>query len=240
MHFYNKINEKQSFSCIIKKKNVTLRTFYKITMKHLIIIGAGGMGRTLYDLAKESHGYGTEYDILGFIDDNIDALNGYANYPPIIAPIKGYHPNKQDVFICSIGGPSRKSCMEEIISKGGEFLTMIHHTARIGTNVQIGEGTIVGAFSAIGADAKVGKYNLIQSYTVIGHDSLVGDWNRIDTHVTLVGGTIVQEETTIHTSAVISHNVVVENRAHVAACSFVIRKVKEGTIVLGNPAKKLM
>ena len=209
-------------------------------MKHLIIIGAGGMGRTMYNMARESHGFGTEYDILGFIDDNHEALENYANYPAIMAPIQGYKPQENEIFICSIGGTARKKCIEEIISHGGEFLTMIHKTARLGTNVEIGEGTIVGAYTTIGADAKVGKYNLIQSYTVIGHDSKIGDWNRIDTHVTLVGGTIVQNETDIHTSAMISHNVTVENNARVAACSFVIRRVKEGTTVLGNPAKKLL
>lgn len=209
-------------------------------MKHLIIIGAGGMGRTMYDMAQESHGFGTEYDILGFIDDNIFALDNFKNYPPVIAPIQEYLPKENELFICSIGGLVRKKCMEEIISKGGQFLTMIHKTARIGTNVEIGEGTIVGAFTTIGADAKVGNYNLIQSYTVIGHDSVIGDWNRIDTHVTLVGGTIVQNETDIHTSAMISHNVTVESHSRVAACSFVIRRVKEGTTVMGNPAKKLM
>jgi sugar O-acyltransferase (sialic acid O-acetyltransferase NeuD family) len=209
-------------------------------MKHLIIIGAGGMGRTMYDMARESVGYGIEYNILGFIDDNISALDNFANYPPIIAPIQGYQPKENEIFICSIGGAARKKCIEEIISRGGQFLTMIHSTARIGTNVQIGEGSIVGAFTTIGADAKVGKYNLIQSYTVIGHDSVIGDWNRIDTHVTLVGGTIVQNEADIHTSAMISHNVTVENNSRVAACSFVIRRVKEGTTVIGNPAKKLM
>lgn len=209
-------------------------------MKHLIIIGAGGMGRTMYDMARESIGYGTQYDIRGFIDDNTSALNNFANYPPVVAPIQGYKPKENEIFICSIGGVARKKCMEEIISKGGEFLTMIHSTARIGTNVQIGEGSIVGAFTTIGADAKVGKYNLIQSYTVIGHDSIIGDWNRIDTHVTLVGGTVVHNEADIHTSAMISHNVIVENNSRVAACSFVIRRVKEGTTVLGNPAKKLM
>ena len=198
------------------------------------------MGRTMYDMARESNGYGIEYDIRGFIDDNIAALDNFANYPPLIAPIQGYQPNENEVFICSIGGSARKKCMEEIIFKGGQFLTMIHSTARIGTNVQIGEGTIVGAYTTIGADAKVGKYNLIQSYTVIGHDSIIGDWNRIDTHVTLVGGTIVQNEADIHTSAMISHNVTIENNARVAACSFVIRRVKEGTTVMGNPAKKLM
>ncbi len=209
-------------------------------MKHLIIIGAGGMGRTMYDMARESNGYGIEYDIRGFIDDNTAALDSFENYPPLIAPIQDYQPKDNEIFICSIGGPARKKCMEEIISKGGQFLTMIHSTARIGTNVQVGKGSIVGAFTTIGADAKVGKYNLIQSYTVIGHDSIIGDWNRIDTHVTLVGGTIVQNEADIHTSAMISHNVTIENNSRVAACSFVIRRVKEGTTVMGNPAKKLM
>ena len=209
-------------------------------MKHLIIIGAGGMGRTMYDMARESNGYGIEYDIHGFIDDNTSALDSFENYPPLIAPIQGYQPKDNEIFICSIGGPARKKCMEEIISIGGNFLTMIHSTARIGTNVLIGEGSIIGAFTTIGADAKIGKYNLIQSYSVIGHDSIIGDWNRIDTHVTLVGGTIVHNEANIHTSAMISHNVTIENNSRVAACSFVIRKVKAGTTVMGNPAKKLM
>lgn len=209
-------------------------------MKHLIIIGAGGMGRTMYDMARESNGYGIEYDIHGFIDDNTSALDSFENYPPLIAPIQGYQPKDNEIFICSIGGPARKKCMKEIISKGGNFLTMIHSTARIGTNVLIGEGSIIGAFTTIGADAKIGKYNLIQSYSVIGHDSIIGDWNRIDTHVTLVGGTIVHNEANIHTSAMISHNVTIEDNSRVAACSFVIRKVKAGTTVMGNPAKKLM
>ena len=34
-------------------------------MKQLIIIGAGGMGRVMYDMARESVGHQTEYDIKG-------------------------------------------------------------------------------------------------------------------------------------------------------------------------------
>ena len=209
-------------------------------MKQLIIIGAGGMGRTLYDLARESIGFGTDYVIKGFIDDNTLALNGYDNYPPILGTISDHKPLNDEIFICSIGGAARRKCIEEIVSKGGSFLTMIHKTARIGTNAIIGEGTIVGAFTAIGADAKIGKFNLIQSQTIIGHDSKIGDWNRIDTHVTLVGGTIVEDETDIHTAAMISHNVTIESNSRVAACSFVIRRVKSGTTVMGNPAKRLI
>lgn len=209
-------------------------------MKQLIIIGAGGMGRTFYDMARESIGYGVEYEIKGFLDDNTAALEGFENYPPMLSTISGYQPAPDEVFVCSIGGSARRKCMEEIIARGGSFLTMIHKTARLGTNVVIGEGTVVGAFTTIGADAHVGKYNLIQSYTVIGHDSRIGDWNRIDTHVTLVGGTIVEDEADIHTSAMINHKVVVESNSRVAACSFVIKRVKSGTTVMGNPAKRLI
>ena len=209
-------------------------------MKTLIIIAAGGMGRTFYDIARESIGYGTEYTIKGFIDDNLQALDGFEGYPSILGKISEYQPQADDVFVCSIGGASRKKCMEEIIRRGGEFQTLIHQTARIGTNVKIGKGNLIAAFTSIGADAVVGDYNMIQSYTVIGHDARIGNWNRIDTHVTCVGGTVIMNEADIYTSSVLNHGVVVEDNAHVGACSFVIRRVKAGTTVMGNPARKLM
>lgn len=209
-------------------------------MKNLIIIAAGGMGRTLYDMSRESLGYGDEYVIKGFIDDNLHALDDFVNYPPILDQISTYVPQENDVFVCSMGGSARRKCMEELINRGARFINLIHRTARIGTNVQLGTGNIVGAYTSIGADARIGNYNLIQSYTVIGHDVRMGDWNRIDTHVTCIGGTIIGNETDIYTSSVLNHGVVVEDRAHVGACSFVIRRVKAGTTVMGNPARKLM
>ena len=205
--------------------------------KNLIIIAAGGMGRTMYDLVRQSIGYGETFVIKGFLDDNLNALDGFLGYPPIIGRISEYEPLEDDVFVCSIGGAARKKCMESIISRGGRFMTIIHKTARIGTNVRIGEGNVIAAYTSIGSEASVGNYNLIQSYTVIGHDVKIGDWNRIDTHV---GGTEIRNCADVYTSAVLNHGVVVEDNAHVGALSFVIRRVKEGTTVMGNPAKKLM
>lgn len=209
-------------------------------MKHLIIIGAGGMGRTFYSNALESVGYGESFDIKGFIDDNINALDGFPNYPPLLCSIKDYQPQADDVFVSSIGGAWRRPCMEEIIARGGEFMELIHQTARIYTNAKLGKGNFIGAYTVIGNDAIVGDYNMIQSYTVIGHDAHIGSWNRIDTHVTCVGGVVIEDDVNIHTGAVISHKVRVECGAHVGAGSFVIRKVGAGTTVTGNPAKRLL
>ncbi len=197
------------------------------------------MGRTFFDIARESIGYGSQYEIKGFIDDNLQALDDFEGFPPVISTIRDYQPQPDDCFLCSIGGKSRRQCMERMIEKGGEFINLIHTTARIGTGVKMGVGNLVAAFTSVGANASIGNYNMIQSYTVIGHDARIGDWNRIDTHVTCVGGTQVENDADIYTGAVLNHGVVVENGAHVGANSFAIRRVKAGTTVIGVPARRI-
>lgn len=208
-------------------------------MKNLIILGAGGMGRTIYDMARENPDCGVLYNVGGFIDDNLNALDGFQNYPPIVGTISNYTPQADDIFVCSIGGPSRRPCIESLLSRGAEFYTMIHPTARIGTNVRIGRGCYIGAFTTVAADAQIGDWNFIQSYTIIGHDVRIGDWNRIDSYVMCVGGTLIGTECVVNTAAVLNHNVAVGDGAHVGACSFVINSVEPGTTVFGNPARRL-
>lgn len=199
------------------------------------------MGRTVFDIARESIGYGTIFKIKGFLDDNPNALDSFSGYPPIIGTIDSYEICKNDVFTWSIGSvETKKICCEKILAKGGVFISLIHNTARIGSNVKIGDGSIVAAYVSIGADAQIGKYVLIQAYSIVAHDVCIGDWARIDTHVVCVGGTVVEDFATIYTNSVLNHKVVVEKGATVAACSFVIRRVKSGTTVYGNPAKRLV
>lgn len=208
-------------------------------MKELIIIAAGGLGRTFYGMAKDCFGYGTDFIVKGFIDDNLNALDGFDNYPPIVGTISEYIPDENDVFVCSIGGCARKSVIELIKGRGGEFMSLIHNTARVCHNAKLGAGNVICAFACIGVDAVLGDYNLIQAHTIIGHDVTVGNYTRIDTHVTCVGGTKIGNNVDIYTSSVINHGVVIEDNAHVGALSFVIKRVKAGTTVYGNPAKRL-
>lgn len=210
-------------------------------MKNLIIIGAGGMGRAIYNIAIGCNGYGFEFTVKGFIDDDIHQLDGFEGYPPMLDTIDNYRIEPEDVFCCSIGDvPTKVRCCEKILAKGGKFITLVHSLARVCNNVKLGEGCIVAPFCLVDCDTTVGKMSLLQSDAVIGHDCVIGEYARIDTHVTCVGGVKIGDRVTIHTSAVLNHKVIVEDDAIVGACSFVIRKVKAGTTVVGNPAKKLM
>ena len=208
-------------------------------MKQLVIIGAGGMGRTFLSWIKESKGYGTEFEIKGFIDDNIKALESFDDYPPIIGMITGYDPGEDDVFICAVGGKSRIECIDKILMKHGKFINIIHNTARIDSHARIGIGNTIGPYVSIGADAKVGDFNLIQNFAIIGHDVVIGNGNRLDTRVLCVANVIIGNGATVHSSSVIGYGVTVEDNSTVGACSFVIRRVKSGTTVFGNTAKKI-
>jgi sugar O-acyltransferase (sialic acid O-acetyltransferase NeuD family) len=210
-------------------------------MKHLIIIGAGGMGRDIYWSAKECIGYGEVFDIKGFLDDDLSSLDGFEGYPPLLGTIDGYQIEEEDVFNCSIGNVKTKTYVcEALKARGAKFYTLINKTAVVHDRTTLGEGCYVGEFALIGTDATIGENCLIQAYSIIGHDCVIGDYVRIDTHSVIIGGVIVQSKATVHTAAVVSHKVVVGEEATVAACSLVIRKVKAGTTVAGNPAKLLV
>lgn len=209
-------------------------------MKELVIIGAGGMGRSVYNIAINSIGYKKEFVVKGFIDDNLESLDEFKGYPPVLDTIDSYAIQLNDVFICSLGNVEvKRKVVEKIIKKTGRFIKLIHEKAIVNTNAVIGDGSIIAPLAYIGADAKIGENCLIQSFATIGHDVIVGDFSRVDTHVTLVGGIIIGEEVMIYTGAIINHRVTVENNSTVGAGSFVIRRVKSRTTVYGNPARKL-
>jgi sugar O-acyltransferase (sialic acid O-acetyltransferase NeuD family) len=209
-------------------------------MKHLIIIGAGGLGRCIYDVARQSIGYGTDFDIKGFIDDNQQALDGLANYPPLISSISDYQILEDDVFVCAMGNTQvKKKIVDKMKANGALFQTIIHHSAVIGTNTIIGNGSVIFEYVIISPDTIIGQNTLVQNFAVIGHDCKIGENVRIDTHCTCVGGTIVHDGATLHTGSVINHNVEVGEYAVIAACSFVIKKVDPFTTVMGNPAKTI-
>lgn len=206
-------------------------------MKHLIIIGAGGLGRQMYAWAKECKGYLDDFDLIGFLDDNPHALDGFKGYPPVLSGISSYEVKKDDAFLLAMGdNENRIKCITAIKEKGGVFPTLVHPGAFVYTD-KIGEGCFITPLASIGVDAVIGDHCLIQGGALIGHDVTIGNNVRIDCNVVCVGGIQIGNNVCIHTGAIINHGVKVEDDSMVGAMSFVIRKVKKGTTVFGNPAK---
>jgi sugar O-acyltransferase (sialic acid O-acetyltransferase NeuD family) len=209
-------------------------------MKNLIIVGAGGFGREIYNMATQCDGYNSDFIVKGFLDDNVNALAKFNDYPAVLSSLDNYELCSDDIFSCAIGNVDvKKKIVQKILHKKGEFISLIHPSVSISKTVEMGIGCIIFQNASIGCDSQIGDHVLIQNSAVVGHDVKIGDYSRLDSFVVTVGGCIVENEVTIHTSAVINKRIRVKKRATVGALSFVVRNVKEQSTVYGNPAMVL-
>ena len=209
-------------------------------MKELLIIGARGYGREVYNWVMDCIPSGLEITVKGFLDDNASALSGFENYPPIISSVEYYIPEENDVFLCALGDVKyRKIYSDMILAKGGTFISIIHPTASVSQNVHIGKGSIIGRFCAISCDVTIGDFSSISAHAVLGHDVCVGNYCHIGSLSNLSGGVILEDGVTIHPKSDVVPHKTIGAGATVGTGSVVLRNVKPGTTVFGVPAKTI-
>ena len=191
-------------------------------MKHLVIVGAGGFGREMFGTAREAVGFGSEFDIKGFLDAKPTALDGFAGYPPIVGSPDSYVPAEDDVFITALGSiASRRHCVEALEKKGAKFISIVHKTATIGPNVVVGEGSFIAPHVSLTVDIAVGRH------VSVFHSSSVGGAVKVGEGAVIYPGSVVAPRRKIGADAV------------VGAGSAVFVDVDPGVTVLGNPAAPL-
>lgn len=223
-----------------EKKYISLQNRLMIKMKHLLIIGARGWGRETYSLAQKCIGYGTDFDIKGFLDDNTTALDGFSGYPTIIDSVEEYEPEQDDVFICALGDAQWKKHYVGIMqAKSAHFISLIHKKSYIGKNTKIGVGCIVSNDVCISCDVSIGDFVTFQRLVDIGHDAIIGNYCHLGSDSFMGGYSQIGNETTVHTKGIVLPHIKVGNNCLVGAGAVVIRQVKDGNTVYGNPAKIL-
>ena len=209
-------------------------------MKNLIIIGARGFGREVYNLAVQCSGYKREYNIKGFLDDKADALNGFDYSSKVISSVEDYKVTDGDVFICALGDVEwKKKYTEIVLAKGGEFINLVHPTVIVSGNVKLGKGLIIMPNVLISNETTVGDYVTMQAFTAVGHDCKIGAWSQLNSFSFMGGFCELEEGVTLNPKATILPKLKVGAYAVVGAGSTVIKNVKSKTTVFGNPARVL-
>lgn len=208
-------------------------------MKNLIIVGASGFGREVLQWIKDINKVHETWNVLGFLDDNLNALDGFECDYKVIGTIKGWIPKEDERFVMAIANPKIK---EQIVcsmkAKGAVFVSVIHPTAFISEFSKVGEGIVMYPNSGICVNTSIGDFVTVLS-SGIGHDAVIGDYCTISSYCDITGGVKLGKRVFLGSHATIIPQRKIGDDVYIAAGSLVITNIKAGTHVFGNPAKKI-
>lgn len=209
-------------------------------MKGLVIIGAGGFGREVLqyaiDMLRANLDVG--WDIVGFLDDNISALDEYECEYKVVGKISGHEVNCDNVYICAIGDPLVKARIcHEFLNKGANFINIIHPSAYIGRTCKIGIGNVLCPNSVLTTDVTIGNFVFINCHANCGHDSIVNDGCTISPFCDITGYARLDECVFLGSHASICPSVFIGRCAKIGAGAAVIDDIPSNCTAVGVPAK---
>lgn len=159
-------------------------------MERLVILGSGGYGHTVADVAEQ-----LGYNIL-FLDDSFPGheLSTFSSYI-----------DDHTEFIPAFGNNEfRLSWCDRITQAGGQLATLIHQTTYVSPKASIAPGTVILPKAVINQGTRVEKGCIINLGAIIDHGCIIEE----GVHICL--GAIVKGENRIQRLSKIEAGEVVE------------------------------
>lgn len=209
-------------------------------MQNVIIVGASGFGREVLATINTINKASSTWNVIGFLDDNLCALDGFDLDLKILGTIRDWEVKGDEQYVLAIAAPGTK---EKIVSglkaKGARFASIIDPSVTIGDRTRIGEGFVAFAQADISVDCRIGDFVFLNSLAAIGHDAVIGDYCTFGPKVCISGATNMGKCVNVGALASTYPGVEVGEYSTIGMNSAVIKRVKPETTVIGVPAKAL-
>ena len=194
----------------------------------IVIIGAGGQGRVVADIARC-----LEYQQILFLDDGdaTCAVGKVADYPKYL--------QSADFFVAIGNTAIRRRIQTMLVENGAKIATLIHPKAVVAADVVIGPGTVVMAGAVINSGAVIGDGAIINTCASVDHDCRVGSYVHVTVGARVCGTVHLGDDAWVGAGAVIIQNLSVCAGCMIGAGAVVIRNICEKGTYVGVPAKKL-
>lgn len=194
------------------------------------ILGIGGHSKVIIEILRL-----IGCKLQGLYDDNPITHNQEFCGLKVSGPIDSFESGSG---VIAIGDNRIRKNIDNRLTKVN-WETLIHPTAIISTDVEIGEGTVIMAGAIIQPGVKIGKHCIINTGSCIDHDCQINDYVHIAPNTSLAGGIIVGEGTIIGIGSSIIPNIKIGQWSKIGAGSVVVHDQPDNCTVVGSPAKPI-
>lgn len=165
-----------------------------------------------------------------FVDDQ------YANGDTL--PLSKFDPDKFIVMV-TVGDSKDRYDIVSKLPQSTKYFTFIHPTALIGEDVNIGEGSFIGAHSILTTNIKLGKHSLLNRANHIGHDTVIGSFLSMMPGAIISGNCTIYDCVYLGTNSSVKEKTSIHSFTTVGLNAGVIKNINEPGIYIGLPAKQI-
>lgn len=209
-------------------------------MKKLIIIGAGGFGREIAQYIDDINKLKCEYEILGYIDDDVSKIGLTYNNIKVLGDMTILLElnTKYEIYVfCAIANPFIKMKKSKQIKEyGNKTINIIHPTSYISKYVTLGQNVLISPFCVLTTNIVIGDYVHINPQCGIGHDTTIDDYTTLYWSVNTGGFTHIGIAVELGTKTFIKQGIIIGDKVVSGAGAVIIKDVQSKAIVKGVPA----
>jgi sugar O-acyltransferase (sialic acid O-acetyltransferase NeuD family) len=187
-----------------------------------VLIGNGGHAREV--MAQMG------VNLLRFVDDK------YVDNDTL--PLSQFNPTKHIAMVAVADSRDRYDIIKRL-PKETQFFTFIHPTALLLKDIEIGEGSFIGAYSILTTNIKIGKHALLNRGNQIGHDCVIGDYFSAMPNAVVGGNVNIKDKVYMGSCANMREKINITNDVIIGMNAAVVKDIEESGIYIGVPSKKL-
>src|SRR5699024_3164268 len=209
-------------------------------MKQVVIYGSGGFAREIAMLIENINERKTKWDMLGFLDDNIEkhgkVINGYK-----ILGGSNWLENKKMNVVLGIGSPNAKEKIVQSLKRYDklEFPNIIHPDVHIHTTNRLGRGIVICEGNILTCNITLEDFVTLNLNSTIGHDTIIKSYSTILPNSSISGNVRFEKGVDFGTNATIIQGKKVGEGTVVGAGATVVIDLPSFCTAVGAPAKPI-
>jgi sugar O-acyltransferase (sialic acid O-acetyltransferase NeuD family) len=166
-----------------------------------------------------------------FVDDQ------YAN--DVAKPISKFNPQKYAMIVAVADSKDRFDIVKRL-PKETQYFTFIHPSVQImGDNIEMGEGSFIGANSILTTNIKLGKHALLNRGNHIGHDCIIGDYFSMMPNAVVGGNVTIGDNAYLGSCSNIKEKINITSNVLIGMNAAVVKDITESGTYVGVPTKKI-